>query len=84
MMYNLNEDNKSLLEMIRYVDSKIVSLREENKLDQDIANYVSKIYEDTVDVWMEHNYLKDIEPDSRWEQEITDELLKLIGYLNLL
>jgi hypothetical protein len=83
-MYNLNEDNKSLLEMIRYVDSKIVSLREENKLDQDIANYVSKIYEDTVDVWMEHNYLKDIEPDSRWEQEITDELLKLIGYLNLL
>lgn len=84
MKYSLLEDNKSILDLVNHVNSKIVDLRKSGKLDPEVAEYISKIYQDTVDVWMENNYLDDIEPASRWENEIVDTLIQLIGYLNLL
>jgi hypothetical protein len=84
MKYNLLEDNKSILDLVNHVNSKIVDLRKSGKLDPEVAEYISKIYQDTVDVWMENNYLNNIEPTHRWENEIIDILIQLIGYLNLL
>jgi hypothetical protein len=82
MMYNLLEDNKSILDLIRYVDSKIVELRNTKDLDPEIISKLSKVYSDTVDLWIENNYLDDVEPDIRWEEEIQQELLQLISYIN--
>ena len=82
MIYNLLEDNKSILDLIRYVDSKIVELRNTKDLDPEIISKLSKVYSDTVDLWIENNYLDDVEPDIRWEEEIQQELLQLISYIN--
>jgi hypothetical protein len=38
----LNEDNKSILDLVNYIDSKIISLRKENKL-LEIINFLNKL-----------------------------------------
>lgn len=81
-MFNLLEDNQSVLDLIRYVDSKVVELRNKKGLDPEVMVKLSEVYEDVVDPWMENNYLKDIEPDIRWEEEIQDKLFTLISYIN--
>ena len=82
MMFNLLEDNQSVLDLIRYVDSKVVELRNKKGLDPEVMAKLSEVYEDVVDPWMENNYLKDVEPDIRWEEEIQDKLFTLISYIN--
>ena len=82
MMFNLLEDNQSVLDLIRYVDSKVVELRNKKGLDPEVRAKLSEVYEDVVDPWMENNYLKDVEPDIRWEEEIQDKLFTLISYIN--
>jgi hypothetical protein len=42
------------------------------------------VYSDTVDLWMVNNYIHDVEPSPRWENEIQDKLSQLISYLNSL
>ena len=83
-MINLQEDNKSILDLIQYVDSKIVEFRTNNKLPQKAINDLQGLYTSVVDLWMTSNYLPDIEPDPRWEKEITDTLIEVISYLNSL
>ena len=34
----LNEDNKSILDLVNYIDSKIVVLRKDNKFSKNIIN----------------------------------------------
>lgn len=82
MMFNLLEDNQSVLDLIRYVDSKVVELRNKKGLDPEVMAKLSEVYEDVVDPWMENNYLKDVEPDIRWEEEIQNKLFTLISYIN--
>ena len=84
MMFNILEDNKSILDLIQYVDSKIVKLRQDKGLDEDIIKKLSEVYSDTVDLWMTNNYLSEVEPDPRWENEIQDKLIELISYINAL
>jgi hypothetical protein len=81
-MFNLLEDNQSVLDLIRYVDSKVVELRNKKGLDPEVMAKLSEVYEDVVDPWMENNYLKDVEPDIRWEEEIQNKLFTLISYIN--
>jgi hypothetical protein len=40
----LNEDNKSILDLINYIDSKIVTLRKENKFSENSLNSLSNLY----------------------------------------
>lgn len=84
MMFNLQEDNKSILDLIQYVNSKIVEFRTNNKLSPKVINDLQRLYTSVVDLWMTSNYLPDIEPDSRWENEIQDTLFEVISYLNSL
>ena len=83
-MLNLQEDNKSILNLIQYVDSKIVEFRTNNKLSLNAINDLQKLYTSVVDLWMTSNYIPDIEPDPRWEKEIQDTLMEVILYLNSL
>jgi hypothetical protein len=84
IIYNLQEDNKSILHLIQYVDSKIVEVRNNTKLSQQAINDLQELYINTVNLWMESNYLPDIEPDPRWENEIQDVLFDVISYLDSL
>jgi len=84
MISNILEDNKSILDLIQYVDSKIVKLRQDKGLDEDIIKKLSEVYSDTVDLWMANNYLSEVEPDPRWENEIQGKLIELISYINAL
>lgn len=78
----LNEDNKSILDLINYIDSKIVTLRKENKFSENSLNSLSNLYNNIVGDWMSKNYLFDIEPSSSEEEEIKNKLLEIITFLN--
>jgi hypothetical protein len=78
----LNEDNKSILDLLNYVDSKILELRKNKNLDKEILSSLSKIYLETIEDWMSRNYLTSVEPNKREEEEIVNNLLELIDILN--
>jgi hypothetical protein len=78
----LNEDNKSILDLLNYIDSKILELRKNKNLDKEIVLSLSKIYLETIDGWMSQNYLTSVEPNKREEEEIVNSLLELIDILN--
>ena len=78
----LNEDNKSILDLLNYVDSKILKLRKNKNLDKEILSSLSKIYLETIEDWMSRNYLISVEPNKREEEEIVNNLLELIDILN--
>jgi hypothetical protein len=68
----LNEDNKSILDLLNYVDSKIIELRKNKNLDEEILFSLSKIYLETIEDWMSRNYLISVEPNKREEEEIVN------------
>lgn len=80
----LNEDNKSILDLVNYIDSKIVVLRKDNKFSKNIINSLSNLYNLTVGEWMSRNYISNIEPSSSEEEEIVNNLLEIIDFLNKL
>ena len=80
----LNEDNKSILDLVNYIDSKIVTLRKNNKFSKNIMNSLSNLYNLTVGGWISKNYISDIEPSSSEEEEIINKLLEIIDFLNKL
>ena len=80
----LNEDNKSILDLVNYIDSKIVALRKDNKFSKNTIDSLSNLYNLTVVEWMSKNYISDVEPSSSEEEEIVDKLLEIIDFLNTL
>jgi hypothetical protein len=80
----LNEDNKSILDLINYIDSKIVILRKDNNFSKNIINSLSNLYNLTVGEWMSKNYISNIKPSSSEEEEIMNKLLEIIDFLNKL
>jgi hypothetical protein len=78
----MNEDNKSILDLINYVDSKIKTLRKDNKFSKNSLNSLSNLYNVAVGDWMSKNYLFDIEPSPSEEEEIKNKLLEIIAFLN--
>jgi hypothetical protein len=78
----LSEDNKSILDLINYIDSKIIELRKNKNLDNDILSKLSKIYTETIGDWMYQNYLNSVEPNSKEEEIIINNLLNLINIIN--
>jgi len=78
----INEDNKSILDLINYIDSKIVTLRKNNKFSKNSLNSLSNLYNNTVGDWMSKNYLFNVEPSSSEEEEIKNKLLEIITFLN--
>ena len=78
----INEDNKSILDLINYIDSKIVTLRKADKFTENSLNSLSNLYNNTVGDWMSKNYLFNVEPISNEEEEIKNKLLEIITFLN--
>lgn len=80
----INEDNKSILDLVKYVDSKITYLRKNKTLSKDIINNLSILPNSSVGDWMNKHYMFNIEPDDIDEEEIKDKLLEIISLLNIL
>lgn len=40
----INEDNSSISDLIQYIDSKIITLRKENKFSKNSLNSLSNLY----------------------------------------
>ena len=80
----LNEDNKSILDLVNYIDSKIVALRKDNRFSKNVIDSLSNLYNLTVGEWMSKNYISNIEPSSSEEEEIMNKLLEIIDFLNKL
>jgi hypothetical protein len=80
----LNEDNKSILDLVNYIDFKIVALRKDNEFSENTIDSLSNLYNLTVGEWASKNYTPDIEPSSKEEEEIVDKLLEIIDFLNTL
>jgi len=80
----LNEDNKSILDLVNYIDYKIVDLRKDNKFSKNTIDSLSNLYNLTVVEWMSKNYISNVEPSSNEEEEIVDKLLEIIAFLNKL
>jgi hypothetical protein len=78
----INEDNRSILDLVNYIDSKIVVLRKNNKFSKNTVDSLSNLYNLAVGEWMGKNYLFDIEPSSSEEEEIKNKLLEIITLLN--
>ena len=80
----LNEDNKSILDLVNYIDSKIVALRKDNRFSKNVIDSLSNLYNLTVGEWMSKNYISNIETSSSEEEEIMNKLLEIIDFLNKL
>ena len=70
------------MKIINYIDSKIVTLRKENKFSENSLNSLSNLYNNTVGDWMSKNYLFNVEPSFSEEEEIKNKLLEIITFLN--
>ena len=69
-MININEDNKSILDLIQYIDVKIVNIIKQKTLSPTILKDLQNLYDGAVNDWMDHNYIPNVEPDPRWESNI--------------
>jgi hypothetical protein len=78
----LNENNESILNLVNYIDSKIISLRKENQLPDMVISDLNDLYNSVVAEWMGKNYIFDIEPDIKEEEIIINKLLEIIDFLN--
>lgn len=80
----LNEDNKSILDLVNYIDSKIISFRKDNKFGKNTIDSLSNLYNTVVGTWISKNYMFDVEPSHNEEEEIKNKLLEIITFLNKL
>jgi len=83
-MININEDNKSILDLIQYIDVKIVNIIKQKNLSPAVLQDLQKLYDGAVNDWMDHNYIPNVEPDPRWENEIQDKLMDILNFINTL
>jgi hypothetical protein len=85
-MFNilLLEDNKNIESLIQHLDLLIVDIRRSGKLNNDpeLLKYIQNFYESYPMFFYESYVMKNIEIDSRLEQEIVNEILDFINNLN--
>jgi hypothetical protein len=51
-MINIQEDNKSILDLIQYVDTKIIGIIKQKKLSQAALQDLQNLYEGAINDWM--------------------------------
>lgn len=84
MFKSITEDNKTIEDWISYIDKKVIELRKNKNIDEEILNSFHKLYLDAIGPWMQNNFLHGIEADAKLESQIISDLTDLISYLNKL
>ena len=83
-MFKLFEDNKSIYNLVQYLETKVITLRKNKKIDADILRALHEMYIDVINPWMQEYYLINVEPNARMEEQIQNSLLELITYIDIL
>jgi hypothetical protein len=84
MIFNIQEDNKDVDSLISYLESIIVKLRRDKKLDDVTLNLIKDLFENEIQYYTTQYYLPSIEINPKYEQQIRDIILDMINILNKL
>jgi hypothetical protein len=84
MIFNIQEDNKDVNSLILYLESIIVKLRRDKKLDDITLNLIKDLFDTEIQYYTTHYYLPDVEINTKYEQQIRDIILDMINILNKL
>jgi hypothetical protein len=84
MIFNLQEDNKDVDSLISYLESIIVKLRRDKKLDDVTLNLIKDLFENEIQYYTTQYFLPNIEINPKYEQQIRDIILDMINILNKL
>jgi hypothetical protein len=81
MIFNINEENKDIDNAILYLESIVVQLRKSNKLDDTTKNLIQDLFDNEISYYMTNYYLPGIETNSKYEEQIINDIIDLIGIL---
>ena len=81
MIFNINEENKDIDNAILYLESIVVQLRKSNKLDNTTKNLIQGLFDNEISYYMTNYYLPGIETNSKYEEQIINDIIDLIGIL---
>jgi hypothetical protein len=80
-MFDINEENKDIDNAISYLESIVVQLRKSNKLDDTTKNLIQDLFDDDISYYMTNYYLPEIETNSKYEEQIINDIIDLISTL---
>lgn len=81
MIFDINEENKDIDNAISYLESVVVQLRKSNKLDDTTKNLIQDLFDNEISYYMTNYYLPGIETNSKYEEQIVNNIIDLIGIL---
>jgi uncharacterized protein YjgD (DUF1641 family) len=79
----LNEDNKEIEDIIKYLNSRIVELRESGKLkpNSEFNKELEIIYNKWINPWYEHIIFNQVETDKETTEIIINRILSVVSFL---
>jgi hypothetical protein len=80
-MFDINEENKDIDNAISYLESVVVQLRKSNKLDDTTKNLIQDLFDNEISYYMTNYYLPGIETNSKYEEQIINDIIDLISIL---
>ena len=81
MIFDINEENQDIDNAISYLESLIVQLRKSNKLDDITKKLIQDLFDNEISYYMTHYYIQGIETDSKYEEQIVNDIIDLISAL---
>jgi hypothetical protein len=81
MIFDINEENKDIDNVISYLESLIVQLRKSNKLDNITKELIQDLFNNEIAYYMTNYYLPGVETNSKYEEQIINNIIDLINIL---
>jgi hypothetical protein len=80
-MFDVNEENQDIDNAISYLESVVVQLRKSNKLDDVTKELIQDLFDNEIAYYMSNYYLPGIETNSKYEEQIINNIIDLISIL---
>ena len=81
MKFNLVEDNQNVDNAISHLESLVVDLRRKNKLNQTTLDLIQDLFDNEINYYMVNYYIPDLEINSKYEENIINEIMDVISVL---
>jgi hypothetical protein len=81
MEFNLTEDNKNVDNAISHLESLVVDLRRKGKLNQHTLDLLQSLFDEEINYYMTNYYIPDVEINSKYEENIINEIMDVISIL---
>ena len=81
MKFNLVEDNQNVDNAISHLESLVVDLRRQNKLNQITLDLIQELFDNEINYYMVNYYIPNLEINSKYEENIIDEIMDVISVL---